>query len=138
MQDRWMRALILLLSLSGLAHAEVIEPGAYEVGVEVRIPNVDVSNADFTKRICLRDQDDILETLGPMGPGPLRDCPGIVRMDGNSLIIDTTCGGPNAGWAVSTYVPTPLGFKGTVNLNMGGKNMTVQEVHRGTRVGLCD
>jgi len=44
---------------------------------------------------------------------------------------------PNAGWAVSSYFVTSRGFEGTVNMNMGGKNMTVQEIHRGTWAGKC-
>ena len=142
MQDQPMhRAAIficLALCLPMQAMADPILPGAYDVDVEIRIPNVDVSNADFTTRICLRNQADLTKKLGPLGPGPLKDCPGVARTDGSSLIIDTKCDGPNAGWAVSTYVVTSRGFKGTVNLNMGGKNMTVQEAQRGTWAGKCE
>ena len=132
-----MKLTCLALFLPMQAMADPIHPGAYQVDVKVRIPNVDVSNADFTTRICLRNKEDLLTKLGPMGPGPLKDCPGIARTDDSNLIIDTKCDGPNAGWAVSTYVATSRGFKGTVNMNMGGKNMTVQEIHRGTWAGKC-
>ncbi len=141
MQDLQMhRAAILTclaLCLPDQVIADPIHPGAYEVDVKIRIPNVDVSNADFTTRICLRSDEDLSSKLGPLGPGPLKDCPGVARTDGSSLIIDTKCDGPNAGWAVSSYFVTSRGFEGTVNMNMGGKNMTVQEIHRGTWAGKC-
>lgn len=127
--------LAILLPLT--AFADGLAPGAYDVRVAVKIPNVNVSNADFTTRVCWRGVEDAAITLGPLGPGPLKDCNAIARQSGTALLIDTKCAGPNAGWAVSTYHVTPSGFRGTVNMNMGGKNMTVQEIQRGTRVGPC-
>ena len=130
-----MALLILLLPIPGIG--QVIEPGLYEISVSVQIPNVRVTNSDFVTRLCWRGTADNAMPLGPLGPGPLRSCHAEARLMDERLIVDTTCDGPNAGWAVSSYRPTAAGFSGTVDINMGGKNMTVQEVQRGVRIGDC-
>lgn len=137
MQASRMHLLISFLLLPLPTLAQVIEPGLYEVSVSVRIPNVRVTNADFVTRICWRDALDTSMPLGPLGPGPLRSCPATARRSGAQMIVDTQCEGPNAGWAVSSYRSTAGGFSGAVEINLGGKNMTVRELQRGVRVGAC-
>lgn len=137
MQVSRMRVVLPILLIPAAVIAQAIEPGLYDVSVSVQIPNVRVTNADFTTRLCWRGTEDSAMPLGPLGPGPLRSCPAEARHKNGRLIVDNRCDGPNAGWAVSNYRPTAAGFFGTVDINMGGKNMTVREVQRGVRIGDC-
>ncbi|MEM7507615.1 MAG: DUF3617 family protein [Pseudomonadota bacterium] len=127
-------ALPFVLATASAAAAEGLRPGLYDVEVRIEIPHIDTSDYDFTRQICLADAS---EDLGPMGPGPLAQCPGEVRASGKWLDVTTTCPGPNAGTALARYRETPRGFKGVVSLNMGGKNMTLAERQTGTWLGPC-
>lgn len=126
-------ALPLILATAPVS-AEELRVGLYDVDVRIEIPHIDTSDYDFTRRICLADP---AADLGPMGPGPLAQCPGEARAAGAWLDVTTTCPGPNAGTALARYRATPWGFKGIVNLNMGGKNMTLAERQTGTWLGPC-
>lgn len=138
MQDPEMRFLapVLLCMTATTALGDGLFPkGRYRVEVSVTIPNVDVTNAAFVTEIVWNGPADPAIALGPLGPGPLRNCPSEAFEYPDRLVIETRCAGPNAGFATSVYRPTEGGFQGTVEMNMGGKNMTVGEVQRGSRLG---
>ncbi|MBY8977601.1 hypothetical protein KHP62_17445 [Rhodobacteraceae bacterium NNCM2] len=130
------RAAILLTCLALPAAADDrIAPGLYRVSTRVEIPHVDTSDYDFSRDICLRDGD--FSALGPLGPGPMGQCPRRVTDQGDQLEVSVVCPGGNTGFALAQYWPAPGGFRGVVNLNMGGKNMTLVERQRGRRIGEC-
>ena len=133
---RWFIAAALSSAWSSVA-AEDLRPGRYQVAVEITLPNIDTSDYDFQTEICWRGTSAPGMPLGPMGPGPLRDCPSVVSDTTDGLLVETICEGPNAGWAVSIYHPTPTGFKGRIDMNMGGKNMRVGEIQRARWLGPC-
>ncbi len=135
-----MRLLALFIFLAFCAPAwadQAIPPGLYKVRVHTVLPHIDTSNYDFEAEICWRGPDDPEMPLGPLGRGPLRDCPAEASETGKRLSVTTTCPGPNAGFAVGTYRRTPSGFRGRVELNLGGKNMTLAEEQRGELIGFC-
>lgn len=112
-----------------------LEPGAYRIDVHLEIPNVETGDYDFTHEMCITPETTA--RLGPLGPGPLATCPRTVRPTSSGIQISVRCEGPNTAYAIGDYRPTNSGFRGTVHLNMGGKNMTLVEHQRGTRLGAC-
>lgn len=132
-------ALGLILLTASAAAAEPLRPGLYDVEVQVVIPHVDSGDYDFTRRICLgTGQAGQGETvLGPLGSNTLLNCPRRLRPSGEDWEASVICEGPNAGRALGRYRITADGFKGTVSLNMGGKNMTFSERHTGRWLGPC-
>ncbi len=117
--------------------AEELATGRYRVDVQIVLPNIDTRDYDFVTEICWRGAGDSELALGPLGPGPLSKCPSTADVRSDGLSVTTRCPGPNAGWASATYRKTPAGFTGRVDMNMGGKNMTLGEIQRGTFVGSC-
>jgi hypothetical protein len=47
------------------------------------------------------------------------------------------CAGPNRGSAVATFETKGTTYRGTIKMNMGGKNMTMSETQAGKRIGDC-
>jgi len=47
------------------------------------------------------------------------------------------CAGPNRGSAVALFDIAATGYRGTIAMNMGGKNMTMSETQIGKRIGDC-
>lgn len=134
-----MRILALLACLAPvLAAADGLRPGAYRVLVHLAIPNVETRDYDFETSICWRGVDDPEMPLGPLGPGSLAGCASRARETPEGVTVTTTCPGPNAGFATASYRRTPQGFSGQVDIDLGGKNMTLSELQRGTRTGGCE
>lgn len=134
-----MRTLALLAFLApALAAADGLPHGAYRVSVHIALPNVETRDYDFETTICWRGPDDPEMPLGPLGPGPLARCPSKASDRSDGLVVTTACEGPNAGLAAASYRRTSDGFRGQVEINLGGKNMTLSEVQRGVRVGDCE
>lgn len=114
-----------------------LRKGLYVVKVEPKIPNVDLKGAESEVRICWQGPGKAKTPLGPLGPGPLKNCPATARATEGGMEVTTRCPGPNMGHALSRYRVTSDGFRGWVSMNMGGKNMTVTEKQTGTWVGRC-
>ena len=130
--------LLACLAAPGAGAAGGLPEGAYRVAVHVAIPNVETRDYDFETEICWRGAADPAMPLGPLGPGPLARCPSHARDTAEGVTVATACEGANAGFATAAYRATPVGFSGEVAINLGGKNMTVSEVQRGTRTGSCE
>ena len=134
-----MRSLAILLVTAGPASAGEAElaPGRYRVEIETTMPNIDLRGARLSVEICWKGATDPAMPLGPLGPGPLRDCPSSARWTEDGLTVATRCLGPNSASALAHYRLRPGGFTGRVEMNMGGKNMTVGERQEGVQVGEC-
>jgi hypothetical protein len=118
------------------AAADPIPPGRYEVNVHLVLPHIDTRDYDFTTEICLLSGQDP-RSLGPLSPGPFASCPRETEIGEMETTIRVRCPGANAGFAIGTYRSTPNGFRGRVEMNMGGKNMTLAEEQRARRLGSC-
>jgi hypothetical protein len=134
---RTVLVLACLVPAAGAAGGGLSE-GAYRVAVHIAIPNVETRDYDFETEICWRGTDDPAMPLGPLGPGPLPRCPSQARDTPDGVTVATACAGPNAGFAAASYRRTAEGFTGRVEINLGGKNMTMAEAQRGTRTGDCE
>jgi hypothetical protein len=136
-----MRRTVLVLACMAAPAAGAaggLPEGAYRVLVHVAIPNVETRDYDFETEICWRGADDPAMPLGPLGPGPVARCPSQARETAEGVTVSTVCEGPNAGFALATYRRTAQGFTGRADVNLGGKNMTLAELQRGTRTGDCE
>ena len=122
--------------LATVSRADPIPAGRYAVDVHLVIPHVDTKDYDFTTEICLAAGNDAA-ALGPLSPGPLARCPREGAIRDGALTIRVQCTGGNAGFAIGSYQPIPSGFRGRVEMNMGGKNMTLAEEQRGRYLGAC-
>lgn len=133
------------LTCSVAAAASAPEPvrlrgGSYEVESRLELPNIaDLKMAKLT-RVCLggRETGDSygLTVLGDNNP--LARCPtSNVRQEGGDLTFDIVCPGANQAKASARYVLAPEGFRGRIEMEMGGKNMTMAEAQAGRRVGEC-
>ncbi|MEO1492452.1 MAG: hypothetical protein AAFV19_09910 [Pseudomonadota bacterium] len=130
--------LVAALGWAPTVSPQDLAPGRYLVEVAIVLPNIQTRDYNFETEICWRGIEDRDPPLGPLGPGPLKRCPSKVAAIKDGIAVETTCLGPNAGWGSGTYKITPTGFKATVEMNMGGKNMTLKEIQRGTRLGSCE
>jgi hypothetical protein len=121
----------------GLVTADGLPPGAYRVSVHIALPNVETRDYDFATIICWHGTDDPEMPLGPLGPGPLAGCPSEARETPEGIAVTTVCPGANAGFAKARYRRTDAGFTGRVDVNLGGKNMTLAEEQRAIKIGKC-
>ena len=133
---RFLMILVLFL-VPVLAEADSLRKGRYAVIVEPKIPNVEFGDLKIEAEICWQGPSKAKTPLGPLGPGPLKNCPSNARSTEGGIEVTTKCPGPNMGHALSRYRVTRDGFRGWVSMNMGGKNMTVMEKQTGRWVGSC-
>lgn len=129
--------IVILSAVPALADQTQIRPGKYSVTVTPEIPNVRLTDMTEIVEICWRGPTDADMPLGPLGPGPLRSCPGKAEWTDVGLQVRTVCAGPNMGFAIAYYQSSPTGFKGRVRMNLGGKNMTVSETQIAEWQGPC-
>jgi hypothetical protein len=120
--------------------AAALEPGEYEVSVQLDLPHVDGAAASRTARICVTGGGNdthgltVLSANHPFG----RCAASNIREDGGTLVFDIVCPGPNAAKASATYTFRAQDFDGTIVMTMGGKNMTMTERQHGRRTGACE
>jgi hypothetical protein len=70
---------------------------------------------------------------------PFAGCPAKnVRLSGPELSFDIVCEGRDSAKARATYTLRPDAFEGRIAMVLGGKNMTMNEVQVGRRLGGCD
>lgn len=138
MQDRTMRILLMCgaILLVTTTRADPIPAGRYAVDVHLDLPHIDTRAYDFVTEVCLRPPDEA-QVLGPLSPGPLGSCPRVGFTQDGELVVRVRCPGGNAGMAIGRYRTTPSGFRGRVEMNLGGKNMTLAEEQRGKYLGAC-
>jgi len=131
------------LAQAGIAVAAeppLLRSGAYEVEVRLELPHVEGAGAAKRVAVCLTEEE--------IAPGrglkvrsdnnPLSRCPvSNVRRDGSALVFDILCPGANQARATAVFDLAPEGFRGRIEMRMGGKNMTMAETQHGRRTGDC-
>ena len=137
-------ALILVAMVAfpatGLAAEEArLEPGGYEVEVRIHLANVrDVAAPLLVNRCISPDDLKSGQAFFVLSDNPLKRC-NLVDFESGAgkAFYRIECPGPNRGRAVATFQTGSAAYRGTIEMNMGGKNMTMSETQAGRRVGEC-
>ena len=114
-------------------------PGLYQVEVRIALPNVQDVAAPFVVTRCVRPADlESGEAFSILSKNPLRICNLLdYRATDGAVSYRIACPGPNKGSAVAVFRTTATTYRGSIQMNMGGKNMTMSETQAGRRIGNC-
>lgn len=130
----------LLTVLPWVAFAEsaaLLQPGAYEVQMTLRLPHVEDSGVQKTSTICISDSGTrgivVLSENNPLARCP----PSNIKLVDDVLTFDLVCEGHNQAVAWARFQLSQDRFSGVFDMKMGGKNMTMSERQIGHRVGAC-
>ena len=141
---RW-RILALLAALSALtaawAEAEpaALAPGLYDIEVRIHLPYVlEVSPPKRVTRCLTAHAIESGQAFFVLSENPIRACPVTdYRATPTTARYQIRCPGANAASAEGDFESTATGYRGTISMQMGGKNMTMSETQVAVRVGAC-
>ena len=114
-------------------------PGLYEVEVRIALPNVAVAAPPMLATRCIT-ADDVKsgQAFAILSDNPLKQCALVdYQTTTAAALYRIACAGPNRGSAVGVFDTTRTTFRGTIRMDMGGKNMTMSETQTGKRTGDC-
>ena len=141
-----MRSLIALSSVipaliaMGSDSAETsLAPGLYQIEVRLMLPNVEHAAAPFVVTRCVSPADlESGKAFPVLSNNPLRSCDLLdYQATDGTISYRIACPGPNKGSAVAVFKTTANRYRGSIQMNMGGKNMTMSETQAGARIGNC-
>lgn len=131
-------AAALLLGAAAQA-APALTPGLYRIEVHIALPNVPHVAAPLVVIRCLSSADlESGQAFFVLSDNPLARCDLLDYQWGEGLVtyrID--CRGPNRGSAQAAFQTTDMSYRGSIRMNMGGKNMTLSETQAGRKIGSC-
>src|SRR5712692_5990119 len=140
---RQMRALIAgasaiaALAATGPAAADpLLATGLYQVEVRIALPNVQDVAAPMVLNRCV-SADDLKsgQAFFVRSDNPLRNCDLLdYQVTDSTASYRIACLGPNRGRAVALFETTATTYRGSIKMNMGGKNMTMSETQIGKRI----
>jgi hypothetical protein len=121
------------------ADALDLSPGLYRVEVRIILPNVQDAAAPTVLNRCVTLADlESGRAFFVVSDNPLKSCELLdYQAAGNTAMYRIACPGPNRGSAVGSFEVTEAGYRGTITMNMGGKNMTMSEAQLAKRIGTC-
>lgn len=129
----------LLADFSFGADEPVLRPGLYEVEVRISLPNVGEAAPPSLVTRCITPDD--VRSGGAffiLSDNPLRRCDVLdYETTASTVVYRIECAGPNRGSAVATFDIKQNTYRGTIKMNMGGKNMIMSETQTGKRTGDC-
>jgi hypothetical protein len=125
---------------SGVAHASDLTPGLYRVEVRIALPNVQNAAAPAIVNRCVSAADlESGQAFFVLSDNPLKSCDLLdYRVTADTAVYRIACPGPNKGSAVGVFETASTAYRGTIKMNMGGKNMTMSETQVGKRIGDCE
>jgi hypothetical protein len=131
--------LAALLASNPAAADPLPSPGLYRVEVRISLPNVQDTAAPLLLTRCLNAADmESGRAFFVLSDNPLKTCDQLdYRMHAGMAVYRIACPGPNKGSAVAVFETTATTYRGTIKMNMGGKNMTMSEVQVAKRLGDC-
>jgi hypothetical protein len=111
----------------------------YRVEVRIALPNVEDVAAPMTLSRCLTRADlQSGRAFFILSDNPLKSCAMLdYRPSAEAATYRIACAGPNMGSAVGVFDLAARAYRGTIKMNMGGKNMTMSETQAGKWVGAC-
>lgn len=132
--------LVLLAAIAGYARDEALPaPGLYRVQVRVDLPNVPDTAPSFVLERCIAPADlESGQAFFVLSENPLRACELTdYQVTGKAVAYRIACRGANRGSATAQFTTARAAYRGTISMNMGGKNMTMSETQVGERIGAC-
>lgn len=117
-----------------------LKEGEYEVEVRLQLPNLEGAGVLSRAKICVQQRAENMSygLVVLSQNNPLQTCPiSNVKQSGAKLRFDIICPGKNKARAQANYRLQAERFSGRIDMNMGGKNMTMFETQYGYRVGDC-
>lgn len=141
----WWRFLGLLVSVSALpatwagAEPRAFAPGLYDIEVRLSLPYVlEVSPSKRLARCLTASAIESGRAFFVLSENPIRACPlSDYRATTTTARYRIHCPGPNAASAEGEFETTATGYRGTISMQMGAKNMTMSETQVAVRVGAC-
>lgn len=132
-------AALALCLVTGAAAGEPLD-GSFAVAAKLQIPNVSGPSWQGTSVLCL-DADPrsgrlpvpVLSPNSPFAGCEARD----LERSATALRYRIVCAGRDSARALASYQLSAGGFRGEVEMLLGGKNMTLTEYQEGTRLGDC-
>jgi hypothetical protein len=124
---------------SASAAEPMLDPGLYRVEVRLELPNVLPSVEPMTLSRCVSASDLASgRAFLILSKNPLRTCDVFdYRIDGQTVRYRIACPGPNRGSAVAVFRVSGNSYRGRIDMDMGGKNMTMAETQAAVRIGDC-
>ena len=117
----------------------LLTPGLYRVEVRIALPNVQDAAAPVVVTRCVSPADlESGKAFSVLSKNPLRNCDLLdYQATDGTATYRIACPGPNRGSAVAVFETTATAYRGSITMNMGGKNMTMSETQAGRRIGNC-
>lgn len=114
-------------------------PGLYQVEVRISLPNVQDTADPLILTRCVSPADlKSGQAFFVLSDNPLKNCPLLdYQVTADTATYRVACPGPNMGSAVAVFETTGTTYRGSIKMNMGGKNMTMSETQVGKRIGDC-
>jgi hypothetical protein len=114
-------------------------PGLYRVEVRISLPNVQDTADPLVLTRCVSPADlKSGQAFFVLSDNPLKNCPLLdYQVAADMATYRVACPGPNRGSAVAVFEITGTTYRGSIKMNMGGKNMTMSETQAGKRIGDC-
>lgn len=141
-----MRTLMALASViaalaatgSGAANPS-LTPGLYQVEVRIDLPNVQQAAPPIVLTRCVSPPDlESGQAFFVLSENPLKHCDLLdYQASTDAATYRIACPGPNKGSAVAVFETAGTAYRGSIKMNMGGKNMTMSETQVGRRIGSC-
>src|SRR5258708_29162935 len=128
------------LATTGSNAAEpLLTAGMYQIEVRIALPNVQDAAAPMVLTRCVSAGDlKSGQAFFILSHNPLRNCDLLdYQVTGGAASYRIACPGPNRGRAVALFETTATTYRGSIKMNMGGKNMTMSETQAGKRIGDC-
>jgi hypothetical protein len=132
--------LVTALTATGSSAADPSPtPGLYQVEVRISLPNVQDTADPLVLNRCVSPADLTSgRAFFVLSDNPLKNCALLdYQLTADTATYRVACPGPNMGGAVAVFELTGTAYRGTIKMNMGGKNMTMSETQVGRRLGDC-
>jgi Protein of unknown function (DUF3617) len=139
----WLVGLLVPMSALPVSGAEAeppaFAPGLYHIEVRLDLPHVlEVAPPTRSTRCLTSGAIETGRAFFVLSENPIRMCPlSDYQATATTARYQIRCPGPNAASAEGEFETTPTGYRGTISMQMGGKNMTMSETQVAVRVGTC-
>ena len=131
---------VVALAATGSGAADLLlKPGLYQVEVRIGLPNVQNAAPPLVVTRCVgADNLKSGQAFFILSDNPLKRCQLVdYQATADAALYRIVCAGPNKGSAVGVFDTKGTSYRGTIKMNMGGKNMTMSETQAGKRIGDC-